>query len=282
MSKNKVKILVACHKPDTIFQNEVYIPIHVGRSVSKFKKEMADMIGDDTGENISSKNPFYCELTAQYWAWKNLDCEYIGLCHYRRYFEQKVTEDNIDHLLGDNYDAMCIQRIYDVNSSSTRLIMASSLDDFQIFMYALKIVSPQMLEYAKIFLKKGEITPYNMFVMKKQLFSDFAEWQFAVLAEMEKHIRLSGYSRARRIYGYYAEMMLPIYLGYNKRKIRYSPCVRMVGDCSKREFLTKLRTLYLKFLNKLCNTPIMYDIDAVIVGFKADGINVGYIDKIND
>lgn len=43
-------------------------------------------IGDNTGDNISLRNPNYCELTGLYWAWKNLKCDYIGLCHYRRYF----------------------------------------------------------------------------------------------------------------------------------------------------------------------------------------------------
>ena len=25
------------------------------------------------------------ELTVQYWAWKNVQADYYGLCHYRRY-----------------------------------------------------------------------------------------------------------------------------------------------------------------------------------------------------
>lgn len=86
----KVKILVACHKPGEVYHDDVYIPMHVGRAVSKFKDEMADMLGDDTGDNISEKNAKYCELTAQYWAWKNLhDVEHtdvvlnVVLCNVR-------------------------------------------------------------------------------------------------------------------------------------------------------------------------------------------------------
>ena len=35
--------------------------------------------GDHTGDNISLKNANYCELTGLYWAWKNLEADYIGL-----------------------------------------------------------------------------------------------------------------------------------------------------------------------------------------------------------
>ncbi len=55
MENNKVKILVASHKPDKIYQDNIYTPIHVGRAISKFKEEMNWMIGDDTGDNISIK-----------------------------------------------------------------------------------------------------------------------------------------------------------------------------------------------------------------------------------
>ena len=69
--------------------NDVYMPLQVGKALSDVDLGVQ---GDDEGDNISTKNPNYCELTGLYWAWKNLkDADYIGLAHYRRYFDFKGT-----------------------------------------------------------------------------------------------------------------------------------------------------------------------------------------------
>lgn len=275
MGQNKVKILVACHKPDSVYQDEVYTPIHVGRAISKYKNEMSGMIGDDTGDSISEKNPNYCELTAQYWGWKNLDCEYIGLCHYRRYFEQKITVDNVDNLLGDNYDALCIKQIHSYMTMSARLVRATCLEDFQIFVSCLKKVSPEYYDTAKKVLEGCDIIPYNMFVMKKSAFNKFAEWQFSVIAEMEKYVKLSGYSRARRIYGYFTEIMLLIYFKQNNMAVRYSPLVSMQGDKYRGNAILSWGFGVACYIhNKLFGSKIDVDIPAVIGGLKSDGINI--------
>ena len=79
------KIIVSCHKDDILVNQEPYLPIHVGKALNTNDLGIA---GDDTGDNISSKNKSYCELTGLYWAWKNLKgVDIIGLCHYRRYFD---------------------------------------------------------------------------------------------------------------------------------------------------------------------------------------------------
>ena len=78
-----IKILVAHHKPGTVIGSEMYLPIHVGKALSNYDLKMQ---GDNTGDNISQYNPTFCEMTAVYWGWKNLDADYIGLCHYRRFF----------------------------------------------------------------------------------------------------------------------------------------------------------------------------------------------------
>ena len=87
-----IKILVAAHKKYWMPKDSVYLPIQVGAALHP----ALGYVPDNTGYNISDKNPNYCELTALYWAWKNLECEYIGLCHYRRYFGHTVYSKDVE------------------------------------------------------------------------------------------------------------------------------------------------------------------------------------------
>ena len=77
-----IKIYIAAHKKANLPQKEGYVPIQVG-------SQLHDDLGylkDNQGDNISIKNPNYCELTGLYYIWKNTNSDIIGLTHYRRYF----------------------------------------------------------------------------------------------------------------------------------------------------------------------------------------------------
>ena len=94
MSKKPLSatIVVATHKKYRMPNDPLYLPVHVGAEGKKDAKGRPLDFGyqkDNEGDNISLKNPRYCELTGIYWAWKNLECDYIGLVHYRRYFGGK-------------------------------------------------------------------------------------------------------------------------------------------------------------------------------------------------
>ena len=69
----KTRIVVAAHKPYPMPQDPVYLPVQAGSALH----EPLGLTGDDSGENISKKNPNYCELTCLYWAWKNLDADVL-------------------------------------------------------------------------------------------------------------------------------------------------------------------------------------------------------------
>ena len=104
MPNSNIKIFISCHKECTLLKNKYIYPIQVGSALAD--KRFPDMLHDDVGDNISSLNPMYCELTAQYWAWKNVDADYIGLVHYRRHFKgkkckSKEIKNRVESVLGN-------------------------------------------------------------------------------------------------------------------------------------------------------------------------------------
>jgi len=97
---NKIKIIVSYKKKlpkISVLKNDVIIPIQTGRAIAD--EVFDEMIGDDTGDNISVQNPKYNELTAQYWVWKHYEeignPEYIGFMHNRRQF---IFDKELKHL----------------------------------------------------------------------------------------------------------------------------------------------------------------------------------------
>lgn len=92
LSKKDIKIVIAAHKPYRMPEDTMYVPLHVGAEGKKNPDGTPLDLGyqkDNEGDNISAKNPYYCELTGIYYAWKNIPAEYLGLVHYRRYFKGK-------------------------------------------------------------------------------------------------------------------------------------------------------------------------------------------------
>ena len=90
--KVDIKVIIATHKKYRMPEDKLYLPLHVGAEGKTDEEGNPLDLGyqkDNTGENISELNPSFCELTGLYWAWKNLDADYVGLAHYRRHFMGK-------------------------------------------------------------------------------------------------------------------------------------------------------------------------------------------------
>ena len=274
----KVTILVACHKPAKVFSSEVYTPIHVGRAVSKCTDLMQDMIGDDTGDNISALNPYYCELTAQYWAWKNLDCEYVGLCHYRRYFEKEITVDNVEKVM-NGADVLLLE--YRYSRFSLLKVLACYLipEEMMIFYIYMKQYHEDIFpEFDKFFAKGYVMYPCNMFLCKKTIFDDFAKWQFGILEDLRKIYRFSGYSHCNRVLGYIAENLLPFYMiikGYKIKTMHVEPSMdvkeKFPGFYKLRAAKTRLMHIIQNPIFKPSKDDFFLD-EPCLIGLKLDGI----------
>ena len=250
-----IKILVAAHKKYWMPEDSVYMPLQVGAALH-------DDLGytkDDDGENISSKNPNYCELTGLYWAWKNLSCEYIGLCHYRRYFGHKISGNDVEKkklsiLTGSEYEKLLkdydvilpVKRNYYIETVRAQYEHAhykKDLDEVE------NIIAEKYPEYSAAFTKLmngKKLHILNMFVMSKENFDAYCEWLFDILFTLESRIDISSYSTYEaRIYGFLSERLLNVWLMNQELKIVEVPVVALekvdwpkkIGKFLKRKFL---------------------------------------------
>jgi hypothetical protein len=93
-----MSIYVASHKPCPVPASPLYRLLALGGADIPGKA-----VSDDAGDNISSKNKYYCELTGTYWLWKNCTDPVVGLCHYRRYFNLIPIKTHESPFIGATY-----------------------------------------------------------------------------------------------------------------------------------------------------------------------------------
>ena len=264
---DKLKILVAIHKQSPVFQNDIYMPIQVGKAISRINLGFQ---GDNTGDNISNKNPYYCELTAQYWGWKNLDTEFIGLCHYRRYFEKQFTLENIDAEM-DNYDIILPHPLIRTNNLLNFWMHDMIPEDIVLFhsLMLKETVESEKKYFEFYFTKTNKFYPCNMFVCRKVLFDEFAAWQFGILSKLEELLPFTRYSRENRILGYLGEALLPYYAHLHNWKIKTYPLVPMVGEHKKLFHQSVSEKIMNNMIFRLRNKDFIID-DAIRIGLKND------------
>lgn len=257
-----VKIFIAAHKEVDLFESEIMVPIQVG-AVSASKR-FDGMLSDADGENISELNPMYCELTAQYWAWKNIDADYYGFCHYRRYFNLSDVS-YVENAYGEIMDSFInadTQAKYGLTDSSIReairgydLVITEVKDirkfpgsartpldqyrdaqllhdkDLDIVFDIVKDMHPDFSVDVDAFANGNSSCFCNMYILKKDVFLKYCEWMFPILERFCKTVDMSLYSReALRTPGHLSERLFNVFLLHNQRvgvdwKIKETQCV---------------------------------------------------------
>lgn len=245
--KQNIRIFVTAHKNVDRFDSDIMQPVQVGPKNERFPWAFHD----DEGENIADLNPRYCELTTQYWAWKNINADYYGFCHYRRYFDfsETVHEENAfggimddyidakaakEYGLDDNniahvvkqYDVITtpfgdLDEIINKYGSPRALWEAAPLlhdDDLKRCYQILCAMYPDYRKDAQDFFNGNKACFCNMFIMKKEIFFDYCSWMFPILEEFDRNTDYSTYSKeALRTPGHLSERLLNIYLMHHKR-----------------------------------------------------------------
>ena len=248
--ESDVKIIVATHKPYWMPSDPLYVPVHVGAE----GKESLGFTPDNTGDNISSRNANYCELTGLYWAWKNLDCEYLGLAHYRRHFtvlrgtsdrRDVMSLDQARSLLANNDVLLPTKRNYWIESNYTQYVHAHHKEDLDT---TREIIMERYPKYIKAYdssMKKTTGHRFNMFIMKKELADAYCTWLFDILFELEKRLDISEYSaNDKRVFGFVSERLLDVWLETNGIKPKDIPYIFL----EKENWFTKIMNFIMRKL----------------------------------
>ena len=221
-----IKILVATHKDYFMPHDGMYLPVRVGSALAK---DNFGFQGDDEGESISEKNPYFCELTALYWGWKNLKVNYIGLAHYRRHFSLRHKNNNWESVL-TQVQAEYLRQNADIVLPKKRRYWIETIEshyrhthDISHLRLTREIISERCPEYVTEFdnvMKRRCAHIFNMFIMRKDLADDYCEWLFGILFELEKRIDVTGLSAFdARLFGRVSELLLDVWI--SKKGLKY-------------------------------------------------------------
>jgi hypothetical protein len=227
----KIVLLTAHHKKDVaipIFKRYFY-PIQVGSALNE--KDFG-IERDDSGDNISWKNRSYCELTAYYYAYKNLCFDYAGLMHYRRVFSTRFfsLSDIKSFLFYFSRRVLDFFYIKDINLYLDNCVKVSSLNELdeecrQLKEYLYKgdfdVILPKKVSYAYVNMKNQYAI--NHCALHFQLFNDIIAKKYpkfsSVIYKVNKFKKIYPYNMflmRREYYADYHKMLFEVLLEMEK------------------------------------------------------------------
>lgn len=268
--KISVRIIVTTHKKYRIPDDPIYIPMQVGAAIKKDSRGVPLDLGyarDDIGDNISAKNPLYCELTGLYWAWKHMSQDYIGLVHYRRHFSTKVrrrekdpfdrilTRDDLRPLLGKYRIFVPAKRHYVIETLYSHYAHTHYVYHLYETRGIIARLCPEYLETYDRVLKHRSGHMFNMMIMDRQLLGEYCSWLFPILFALEQKVDVSNLSYFQGRYcGRVGEIIFNVWLDYQVQTGRIDAsdiCELPYIYTEKQNYRKKVRAfLAAKFLHR--------------------------------
>lgn len=227
----KVKVIVAAHKPYEMPADPMYLPLQVGAA----GKAAIGFAADNTGEHISDKNATFCELTGLYWAWKNLEADYVGLCHYRRHFGGKGKGQLLQRVLTEA-EARCLlegkdgilprKRNYYIETLYSHYAHTCHVEPLDVAGEIIREKYPDYLPAFERLKTRRSAHMFNMMILRKDHLDAYCTWLFDLLFELERRVDASGYDAFHaRFFGRVSELMLDVWLEQNPLSLVEVPLV---------------------------------------------------------
>ncbi len=252
MAECTIKVIVAAHKPYEMPSDKMYLPVHVGAA----GKDSIGYQRDDEGENISELNPYFCELTGFYWAWKNLTEDYIGLVHYRRLFTMKghiLRESDVKPYLGKIKIFTPRKRRYYIETLKSHYNHTHYLEHLKVTRDTVKKLYPEYLNAYDVAVNRTWGYMFNMMIIDRLLLDDYCTWLFKILYDVFEKIDTTKYPAfTKRYVGRMSEILFNVWLEKKLHNGEIKKSEIMELECNVEEnWLVKIPAfLKAKFLGK--------------------------------
>lgn len=231
------------------------VPIEVGADKrNNFLYELHDNIGD----NISSENEYYGELSGLYWIWKNCDIndyDIIGFAHYNKCLD--ISEKKAEKWLDDNPSGIITLQSSWIRDHPRQNEVASWIQ--VISKFGNKYLNAFYELYDDEARSRGDsCRACNMFIAKGNVFKQYCEWLFSACREIRTSLgdNTSPEPNMKRYCAFFGERMLAVYIRANRMPVlevncRYQrwwlPWVRKIATLLK---VNKENRLYIRLRNR--------------------------------
>ena len=239
-----IQIFTITHKAFTPPPDPMYLPLQVGKSLHP----ALGYLSDNTGDQISEKNPFFCELTGMYWIWKNYrQADYIGICHYRRYLLNEqgklFKQAELSSLLSE-YDMITTKLITLPGSYYDGFSQNHHIKDLLCTGNVIKDLCPEYYDTFERLIHGPNTYFGNIFITSMAEYDRYCNWLFSILFEVEKKTDLSGYNGyQKRLFGFLSEFLQTVWIQYHS--LRVKECmVGMIGEKYETRQLKEELTLF--------------------------------------
>ena len=241
----RISIYIATQKEHEFPKNSSYKPLFLGKSAI-----VADQwLHDDTGDSISDRNPFYSELTGQYWIWKNdKENDIVGLCHYRRFLwtyknpwwlcrrkfatiadcERFLRIDSVSSWLEHHDVILPRPEAFHRESLKEQFVSGLGAEGYAMMEASVRRVAPAYAQtFADVLDRQwGYFT--NLLICRKELFDRYSAWLFSILQDIEDHMDKTD-RRNLRILGHCSERLLNVYVAHHRLRAKEVPMIVIAG-----------------------------------------------------
>ena len=203
----------------------------------KYKIANASKINNDTWNGLNGS--FYSEMMTYFYIAENYDLkDYVGFCHYRKYWNFMDEIPNVEEIINEN-GIIVVKPLKFKRTIKGQYIMCHNIEDLYIIGGILAEKYPEYSKTWGAFLNGHVLFPYNMFIMKREEFLEYIKFVKEILDEYVNIVGKDIYKRIEdnkekylkdfspndeasyqyRIGGYLAERLTSLWIIKNHKKV---------------------------------------------------------------